>query len=56
MRNFAKNQNMSVHHTGKFERLFFKKNSRLILDLATRDLLDKFVVSQTLGDVLKESH
>ena len=52
---FARNRNTSVHGTETFLRGRVLKLSRRIRELATRDLLDKSIVAQTLGVFLIES-
>ena len=49
--NLARNRNTSVHGTGKCLRGRVLKHSHRIRELATRDLLDKSIVAQTLGGV-----
>ncbi len=53
--NLARNRNTSVHGTGKFLRGHVLKHSHRIRELATRDLLDKSIVAQTMGVSLIET-
>ena len=55
MGNLERNQNTSVHGTETFLRGRVLKLSRRIREFATRDLLDKSIVAQTLEVFLLKS-